>query len=69
MKGLKSILVLAASSLALSGAAFAQETTAVQPASESGAVQTFEPAFFARFNPVTAYDMVRQVPGFSIDSG
>lgn len=69
MKGLKSILVLAASSLALSGAAFAQETTVAQPASESEAVQTFEPAFFARFNPVTAYDMVRQLPGFSIDSG
>lgn len=69
MKGLKSILVLAASSLALSGAAFAQETTVAQPASESGAVQTFEPAFFARFNPVTAYDMVRQLPGFSIDEG
>lgn len=69
MKGLKSILVLAASSFALSGAAFAQETTVAQPASESEAVQTFEPAFFARFNPVTAYDMVRQLPGFSIDSG
>lgn len=69
MKGFKSILVLAASSLALSGAAFAQEATAAQPTSETGAVQTFDPAFFARFNPVTAYDMVRQLPGFSIDSG
>ena len=69
MKGLKSILVLAASSFALSGAAFAQEGDAPQPASESGAVQTFDPAFFARFNPVTALDMVRQLPGFSIDNG
>ncbi len=69
MKGFKSILVLAASSFALAGAAFAQEGGATQPVSESGAVQTFDPAFFARFSPVTAYDMVRQLPGFSIDAG
>jgi outer membrane receptor protein involved in Fe transport len=69
MKGLKSILVLAASTFAIAGAAFAQEGGAPQPASESNAVQTFDPAFFARFSPVTAFDMVRQLPGFSIDSG
>jgi hypothetical protein len=32
-------------------------------------VQTFEPAFFSVFNPITALDMVRQVPGFVIDDG
>ncbi len=69
MKGLKGILVLAASTFAIAGAAFAQEGGAPQPASESNAVQTFDPAFFARFSPVTAYDMVRQLPGFSIDRG
>ncbi len=72
MKGLKSILVLAASSFALSGAAFAQEVDTTQPPEskpDASAVQTFDPAFFARFNPVTAYDMVRQLPGFSIDNG
>lgn len=69
MKGLKGILVLAASTFAIAGAAFAQEGGAPQPASESNAVQTFDPAFFARFSPVTAFDMVRQLPGFSIDEG
>jgi len=70
MKGLKSILVLAASSFALSGAAFSQETvqTPASAATPEG-VQVFEPTFFARFNPVTAEDMVRQLPGFTVDEG
>ena len=29
----------------------------------------YTPPFFAQFNPVTALDMVRRVPGFSIDPG
>jgi hypothetical protein len=63
-------LVLAVSALALGEAAWAQDTTP-QPQSAPGeaAVQTFEPSFFARFNPVTAEDMVRQLPGFSLDEG
>ena len=32
-------------------------------------IETFEPAYFARFNPSTADDMVRQLPGFSVDEG
>jgi hypothetical protein len=32
-------------------------------------VEVFEPAYFARFNPSTAEDMVRQLPGFAIDEG
>ena len=32
-------------------------------------VQVFEPTFFARFNPVTADEMVRQLPGFTLDEG
>ncbi len=39
------------------------------PASAPEGVQQFEPAFFARFNPVTAEDMVRQLPGFTLDEG
>jgi outer membrane receptor protein involved in Fe transport len=39
-----------------------------QPAGKE-AVRKFEPAFFARYNPVTAWDMVRQIPGFSPDNG
>lgn len=31
--------------------------------------QLFEPEFFAAFSPVTALDMVRRIPGFSIDGG
>lgn len=69
MKGLKGILVLAASTFVIAGAAFAQEGGTPQPASESNAVDTFDPPFFARFSPVTAFDMVRQLPGFSIDEG
>ncbi|HEY7797853.1 MAG TPA: TonB-dependent receptor plug domain-containing protein, partial [Hyphomonadaceae bacterium] len=53
------------------------EAIAQQPAPQRGATQTFapegvkvyDPAFFARYNPVTAWDMVRQVPGFAINNG
>src|SRR5262245_30615465 len=68
--------VAAVSVMALAQAAHAQERGAVaqlpaptaQPAAKDG-VQAFEPAFFARFSPVTAFDMVRQLPGFTIDEG
>jgi hypothetical protein len=43
--------------------AYAQET------SQDGAVLTFAPDYFSAYSPVTAYDMVSQVPGFSIDNG
>ncbi len=32
-------------------------------------VTVYKPDFFASYNPVTALDMVRQVPGFSISNG
>ena len=32
-------------------------------------VEVFEPSYFARFNPATAEDMVRQLPGFAVDDG
>lgn len=72
VRRLTSLLALAASTLAIAGIARAQETT--KPATPAAAstpegVQVFEPAFFARYNPVTAEDMVRQLPGFSIDEG
>jgi hypothetical protein len=63
-------LALAVSALAFGETAWAQETT--QPpetAPAEAAVQTFEPTFFARFNPITAEDMVRQLPGFTLDEG
>jgi hypothetical protein len=54
--------------LVVGGAAFAAEAETAPPQAEVG-VQLFEPAFFARFAPVNALDMVRRVPGFSIDDG
>jgi hypothetical protein len=64
------MLALAASALALTGMARAQEPTKPSaPATAPEGVQQFQPAFFARFNPVTAEDMVRQLPGFTLDEG
>lgn len=40
---------------------------AAAPATQQG--RTFTPADFARFAPKTALDMVRQIPGFSIQGG
>jgi hypothetical protein len=40
-----------------------------QEASLGGAVLAYAPDYFSAYSPVTAYDMVRQVPGFSIDNG
>ena len=65
----KRAAALAASAIALSQAAHAQDTVQPTQAAAESAVQAFEPAYFARFNPVTAFDMVRQLPGFSIDNG
>ena len=70
MKRLNGILLLAVSALALGKGAWAQEAPQQpQAAPAEAAVQTFEPTFFARFNPITAEDMVRQLPGFSLDEG
>ncbi|RYZ09984.1 MAG: TonB-dependent receptor [Alphaproteobacteria bacterium] len=66
----KKMAVSAVSVLALSGTAWAQQTPpSAAPANSPEGVQAFEPVFFARFAPVTALDMVRQLPGFRIDEG
>lgn len=39
-----------------------------QPVSPAGSKRTYSPADFARFAPNTAYDMLAQVPGFTIKS-
>lgn len=49
--------------VAMTGPGYAQET---QP---DGSASVFDAAFFAAFNPVTAEDMVRRVPGFSLSNG
>ena len=46
-----------------SGPAFAQQ------AGQSPAAQSYAADFFAPFNPVTAEDMIRRLPGFSLDGG
>lgn len=70
MTSWKQMAALAASAIALSSGAWAQQTPAVaSPAGSPEGVQAFDPAFFARFNPVTADDMVRQLPGFTLDEG
>lgn len=72
-----------ASAIALTGVAYAQETTPpttapAPPTEATGAPTTasadrdrvsYDAVFFAQFNPQTALDMVRQVPGFSLDGG
>ncbi len=51
--------------------AAAQDRPSPQPVSEraNGAVRAYGPAYFETFNAQTALDMVRRVPGFSIESG
>jgi len=63
-----------ASVLALTGVAYAQTGESEAPAtptptSSSSDRVAYEAAFFAQYNPQTALDMVRQVPGFSLDGG
>jgi hypothetical protein len=63
-------MLAAASVLAMGQAAGQQaQRTENAPPADAQSVQTYEPAFFARYNPVTAFDMVRQVPGFAINNG
>lgn len=69
------------SALALTGVAHAQEAptnppacppqpacSTVPPASSADRV-AYDAVFFTQYNPQTALDMVRQVPGFSLDGG
>lgn len=72
VKDWKKLTALAVSAFALTGVASAQQVQSPPPAttpSGDKAVRTFDTAFFARFNAVTAEDMVRQLPGFTIDEG
>lgn len=71
--GGRSPLACLASGLTVLGAAapvFAQEQTPPQPQPQetSSQVQVYDPAYFARFAPKTAMDMVANIPGFEITS-
>lgn len=62
--------LLAASALAIAAPAFAESsddaaTTPAAPAPTDGR-EVYAPAYFARFAPKSALDMLAQVPGFSI---
>ncbi|ASK90119.1 outer membrane protein beta-barrel family protein [Sphingorhabdus sp. SMR4y] len=65
-------LVMSVAIPSLLMAAPAQSQTAdmvsLQPRTEDGR-QIYDAGQFSRFNPRTALDMVRQVPGFTIDTG
>lgn len=60
---MKSCLTACLLAALVPGAAWAQEAPAE---AERAALQRFEPAYFERFAPQTALDMVRRIPGFSI---
>ncbi len=65
--------LLAVSLIVATPASFAQSETPTQIEADAGkadnAITVYKPEFFASYNPVTALDMVRQVPGFSISNG
>lgn len=42
---------------------------AAQTSPAPSGVEVFEPAYFSRFNPTNAADMVRQLPGFDLEDG
>ncbi len=50
-------------------AAIMASQAGAQTAAMQSDVEVFEPSYFARFNPATAEDMVRQVPGFAVEDG
>jgi hypothetical protein len=54
---------------ALAPLATGQEPPTQAPTAAAEGVRTFEPAYFSQFSPVTALDMVRQLPGFFLDNG
>jgi len=67
---LRAAFLVSASLLSLPAQAFAQSTDPVAApppdARPAGEKRIYSPADFARFAPKTAYDMLVQVPGFSI---
>ena len=68
------ILLSGVTAIVVPSAAVAQAApaTSIEATPRTGSAARaiiYEPAFFAAFAPRTALDMVRQVPGFSLDSG
>jgi len=61
-------VVTASSLFPVAAQAQTASLSSLQPRTESGR-QIYDADQFSRFNPRTALDMVRQVPGFTIDTG
>ncbi|MFN9928460.1 MAG: hypothetical protein ACK53I_16135, partial [Phenylobacterium sp.] len=59
-------VLVAATVLCLPCAAAAQPAS---PEQSQARAASYGPDFFAPFNPVTAEDVVRRVPGFTLDNG
>lgn len=55
--------------LAVASAALAPVFLASAVAQTPSTANVFDADYFSQFSPTTAHDMVRQLPGFSIDSG
>jgi hypothetical protein len=68
---LRTALILTSSALALTMAspALAQSQPDAAPLPTGTRATTYEASFFAPFAPRTALDIVRRVPGFTLDLG
>lgn len=67
MRSLSTKALFALGLCALPLPAFAQDVST--PSASSDGKRVFRPDFFAGYSPVTALDMVRRIPGFSIEVG
>lgn len=64
------LLVTATSALAMPNIVYAKEAVGdVSPVTAKSGTRRFTPDFFTTFAPVTALDMVKRIPGFSINEG
>ncbi len=70
LKMRQTLLVTAATALVVPGVAYANEDRAIAEATVSQTGERkFSPDFFTSYAPVTALDMVKRIPGFSINQG
>jgi hypothetical protein len=67
--GAAALLIAGVAAPAAWGEEVAPAASAASTSTTADGAQVFEAAYFAAYNPVTALDMVEQVPGFSIDNG
>jgi len=63
------VLVVGAAGAASAGAGVPDGAPGAPAHNREDPVLVYDPAFFSNFNPQTALDMVRRVPGFTINGG